>query len=108
MVEEAKTPGYSLVEAAKKRNISHSTLSGILKEKDKVLEEAMKGHTSHLCQGHAYEKQLERLYDWFLKKRSQGILLDRPLLQKQAENMAKEMGLTPTISFSHGWEVKFR
>lgn len=107
-IEEASKPGMSQVHVAKKFSITPSVLHGILAKKEKIID--MTGgtkKTKRMSQG--LVKDLEdKLYAWFLKKRSQGLIMDRPLQRKQAEKMAKEMGLEDKLTFSAGWLWRWR
>ncbi len=104
LIEESTVPGYSQIHASKKHGIPQSTLACILRDKDKIMNMARSGLDGKKKQRQAEESELEEcLYDWFLRKRRQGLLLDDPLLRKQAEEMAKKMNIDSTIQFSRGW-----
>ncbi len=109
MIEEAMKPGLLQVEVAKKHEVSVSTLNGFMKDKDQILAAAATPslHVKRVVKGKEHELE-ERLYSWFLKKRAQGLLLDRPLLRKKAEEMAKHMNLNTDLKFSSGWLFRWR
>jgi len=102
LIEEATKPCYSQIEAAKKHGIKQTTLACILAANTN--NEQSSKHLSH-GKEHVLEDQL---HEWFLKKRSQSLLMDRPLLRKQAEQLATKLGLQMNIQFSAGWLIRFR
>ena len=113
LIEESLSPGYSQAQAAKKHGINQPTLCAILKQKEKILSVTQQTHSGSESLGsyrsHGKEQKLEQdLYDWFLKKHGQGLMMDRPLLRNQAEKMAKERGLETSMTFSRGWLARWR
>lgn len=100
-------PGYSKIQAAVRHGIKQSALASILKDKNKILAVANVGKSKNVSQGKGH-KLKERLFEWFLKTRSHGVLLDRPLLRTQSEKMAWSMNLDTSLKFTHGWLCKFR
>ena len=96
-------PGVSQVEVAKRDGIKVTTLNGFMRDKTKILAAtSSKQLAKRVVKGHEPELE-ERLHSWFLKKRSQGMLLDRPLLRNQGIAMAKEMNIDTSQLFSYGW-----
>ena len=82
LVEESMTPGYCQARAAEKHGIKQSTLAGILREKDKLLATTSASRMKAKNFSKGKESELEdKLYEWFLKKRSQGLILSDPLLR---------------------------
>lgn len=108
LIEGSTKPGYTQIEAAKRHSIKQSTLAGILKEKSKLLSlSASSQKAKHVSQ--CEEQELEDLlHAWFLRSRKKGLLLDRPLLRKQAEKMARELQLETNLKFSAGWCSRWR
>ena len=101
-------PGMSQVKVAAKFCIKTSTPSLVLKNKQQFLaigSSALK--SKHISKGKEHDLE-ERLYDWFLKMRSKGVNMDRPIVGKQAEKLAETMGLETTLTFSAGWLVRWR
>ncbi len=91
-IEEMSKPGMSQVKVVPKFGIYPSMLHSTLAKKDAILAAGGSKKTKRLS--HGLIKELEdKLYTWFLKKRSQGLNIDRPLLRTPAENMAEKMGL---------------
>ncbi len=104
-IEEVAKPGMTKVRVAEKFGVTPSILTGALAKKEEIVASVSAGSSKKakwLSQG--LVKNLEdKLYTWFLKKRSQGLNMDRPLLRKQAETMAKTMGVEDKLMFSAGW-----
>ncbi len=108
LIEESRRPGYNQSKAAQSHNMSQSTLAGILKSQDSILTVANKMSSSKRHY-RGREDQLEQeLHAWFLKKRAQRLPIDDPLVRRQAEIIAKEMGLETALTFSHGWLMRWR
>ncbi len=108
LIEESMQPGYSQVRAAIKHSVKQSMLACILRDKQKILAVAPAGQKSKHC-SRGKEHQLEEdLHAWFLKVRGKGALLDDPIVRRQAELMAKKMNLNTTLTFLHGWLMRWR
>ncbi len=107
-IEEAEKPGASQVQVASKFGISTSTLHNVLKRKEEILAvPSTSQKNKHIKRGKEQEME-EKLYDWFLKMRSKGLVMDRPLLRKQAEKIAEMMELDTSLTFSAGWLIRWR
>lgn len=107
LIEEVLKPGATQVQVAQKHGIKLSTLHGIIKDKDKILSVVGAGQNSkHVMKGRQHDLE-DRLHDWFLKKRSQGVLMDSPLLRKQALVLAQSMNLDE-FKCSNGWLWRWR
>jgi transposase len=107
-IEETMKPGATQVQVAKKFGLKQSTLNSILKKKEEILASASAiQKKKNLSKGTEHDLE-EQLYDWFLKKHGQGLVMDRPLLRKQAEKLAQDMGLKTALTFSSGWLWRWR
>jgi len=107
-IEEAAKPGVTQVQVAAKFGIKLSTLNRVLKKKEEIL--AVGGvaqKAKNISKGKEHELE-EKLYTWFLKMRSKGLNMDRPLIRKQAEKMGESMGISTSLTFSAGWLMKWR
>ncbi len=107
-IEEAEKPGVSQVQVAAKFGIRTSTLHNVLKKKAEILAVASTSQKSKHIKRRKEQELEEKVYDWFLKMRSKGLVIDRPLLRKQAKKMAEMMELDTSLTFSAGWLIKWR
>ncbi len=107
-IEEASKPGMSQVQVATRFGITVSTLSTILKHKAEILAvSSTSQRTKNISRGKEHELE-EKLYTWFLKMRSKGLNMDRPIIRKQAEKMAEAMGISTNLTFSAGWLMRWK
>lgn len=85
LIEESQLPGFSQIATAKKHGIKSTTLCMILKDKEKILGKWNQSNNS--AKAFAWKEKDQQLEDdlfiWFLNKRTQDIMMDRPLLRKQ-------------------------
>ncbi len=107
-IEEASKPGVSQVQVAVKFGIKVSTLNSVLRRKGEILSV---GSTSQKAKNISKGKEHEletQLYGWFLKMRSKGLSMDRPLIRKQAERLAEKLEISTSLTFSAGWLMRWR
>lgn len=105
-VNEAKR---SKTEICKHFGIPNSTLSTILKNRDKILElyQSSKFEPDRKRFRTANHENLETaLVDWFKQARSQGARISGPLLMRKANVFAEQMNLS--FCANNGWLERFK
>jgi hypothetical protein len=50
----------------------------------------------------------KRLWDWFQKRESNGILVSEPAIQEKAESILQDIGSVGVLKLSSGWLTSFK
>ena len=108
-VDQAKTHGAKSVIAAKYK-IPKSTLSTIIKNKDKIyesFEQSLCVSSKKRLRTAAHQDIEEALVLWLKFARSRQVPVSGPLLQTKAQELASELG-HPDFKCSSGWLSRFK
>ena len=88
--------------------IPQSTLSTILKEKEKLLASSAAGRTNRKrCRGHTRPDVDTALFQWFTATRQQSVPISGEVLKAKAEEFSKEFG-QPDWVCSSGWLSRWK
>ena len=109
LIEEASKPGFDRKKACASYGIGYSTLSGILKQKDSILNsqiEAIPSKAKSLRKA-AHPDLEQKLYEWYTRKHRQNLPIDGLAIQDEAIDIAKKLGIND-FKCSMGWVQKFK
>ena len=109
LIEEASKPGFDRKKACASYGIGYSTLSGILKQKDSILDsqiEAIPSKAKSLRKA-AHPDLEQKLYEWYTRKHRQNLPIDGLAIQDEAIDIAKKLGIND-FKCSMGWVQKFK
>ena len=109
LIYEASQPGFDRKKACASYGIGYSTLSGILKQKDSILNsqiEAIPSKAKSLRKA-AHPDLEQQLYEWFTRKHRQNLPIDGLTIQDEAIDIAKKLGIND-FKCSMGWVQKFK
>ena len=109
LIHEASQPGFDRKKACASYGIGYSTLSGILKQKDSILNsqiEAIPSKAKSLRKAAHPDLELQ-LYEWFTRKHRQNLPIDGLAIQDEAIDIAKKLGIND-FKCSMGWVQKFK
>ncbi|XP_008189539.1 tigger transposable element-derived protein 4-like [Acyrthosiphon pisum] len=103
---EAVERGDKKTEVAKTFDIRLSTLSTILKDKNKIITASSSGGRKRNSKGE-HPRLEECLVQWVRQCRGQNVPVSGLLLKEKAKSFAKELGI-PFFSASDGWLTNFK
>jgi len=103
---EAVERGDKKTEVAKTFDIPLSTLSTILKDKNKIITASSSGGRKRNSKGE-HPRLEECLVQWVRQCRGQNVPVSGLLLKEKAKSFAKELGI-PFFSASDGWLTNFK
>ena len=111
LIHEASQPGFDRKKACASYGIGYSTLSGILKQKDSILNsqiEAIPSNAKSLRKA-AHPDLEQKLYEWYwyTRKHRQNLPIDGLTIQAEAIDIAKKLGIND-FKCSLGWVQKFK
>ena len=109
LIHEASQPGFDRKKACASYGIGYSTLSGILKQKDSILNsqiEAIPSKAKSLRKA-AHPDLEQKLYEWYTRKHRQNLPIDGLTIQDEAIDIAKKLGIND-FKCSMGWVQKFK
>ena len=109
LIHEASQPGFDRKKACASYGIGYSTLSGILKQKDSILNsqiEAIPSNAKSLRKA-AHPDLEQKLYEWYTRKHRQNLPIDGLTIQDEAIDIAKKLGIND-FKCSMGWVQKFK
>ena len=109
LIEEASKPGFDRKKACASYGIGYSTLSGILKQKDSILNSQIESIPSKAksLKKAAHPELEQKLYEWFMQKHRQNLPIDGLTIQDEAIDIAKKLGIND-FKCSIGWVQKFK
>ena len=111
LIEDSMKPGFSQDKAAKEYGISQSAVCKILKNKFNIYcsSAATSNFKKNLTRG-KNDALEEKLYEWYLQRKTAGLPVSGPLLRSKAEELANSFTCSapPGFKFSNGWLEGFK
>ncbi|GFO39195.1 tigger transposable element-derived protein 4 [Plakobranchus ocellatus] len=108
LIEEVEAGRKTKAELCREHNIAHSSLSTILKDKEKIRAAINQGTRQHKKQHLSTFADVDKaLLIWFKQARSMDIPISGPILIEKGEQLAQELGHTD-CKLSGGWLDRFK
>ena len=98
--------GAKNVEICRKYNLSSSTVSTVVKQKNKIFGQHKFGDGSKRMRKSTYADVEDALFLWLKDARTKSVPVSGPLLKEKANKFAKDMGVT--FNCSDGWLDRFK
>lgn len=109
--EVERNANVPVSEMARRLGLAQSSLSGILKNKEKILDQetqcGSKSKQRKNVKKSPYEEMESKLMEWFNGARAENIPIDGALIKMKASTISLKLGLTD-FKASNGWLDRFK
>ena len=101
--------GLSQADVRRKHDLSKSTVSNLMKNKDKIISALDKNNARNKRMRTADRDDVdEALLKWFTLQRSLGVALNGPVMKAKAEQLAKTLNQNQEFVCSEGWLSRWK